>query len=154
MVQRLRWWVIPGSLVVLARVVTLPSGEAAVLPAAPARDAVAFAERAVLQDASGTRSGVLPFETVPQAAFVITLPAALVGQRGHKQVWRRVEGAREALPWLTLQPRVRDDGTLPMTGLQAGRYDVELRFSEPAFRGDDLVVPGTWAPAAAAAPVR
>lgn len=154
MAERLRWWVIPGSLVVLARVVTLPVADESAAAVNMPHEAVAFPERAVVQDASGTRSGVLDFATVSERAFVIRLPVALAGQRGHLQVWRRIEGAREATPWLTLQPRVRDDGTLPMTGLQAGRYDLELRLGSESFHGSDVVVPGTWAPAALAAPVR
>ena len=154
MAERLRWWVIPGSLLVLARVLTLANEPNDAPAVAVPQEAVAFAERAVLQDASGTRSRPLDFANVPQQAFVITLPVALAGQRGHMVVWRRLAGAREATPWLTLQPRVRDDGTLPMTGLLAGRYDVELQFGAQTFRGDDLQAPGSWAPAAAAAPAR
>lgn len=146
MAERIRWWLIPGALVVLVRVVTLDSP---VVPAATPRAAAAEASHrgglVVLQEASGHRSK--PVE-IPHSskALLVTLPAERIGQRAVMTIWRRHGGLREQEPWLVLQPRVRRDGTVPIAGLPAGRYDLEMVFSDghgsPRWLANDAHVPG------------
>jgi len=126
MADRLRWWVIPGALVVMARVVTLESGEAA-----PHTGTVeATSSRAV----PAAREAIGPTLRVPLAAtavgtkqaFVLELPATLAGRRVETRVWRGGE-AHRGEPWLQFTSTVRPDGTVPIAGLAAGRYDVEVQ---------------------------
>lgn len=122
MADRLSWWVIPGALVVLMRVATLTGDEA---PAtAPAADAVVAPAQVVVRDAAGKRSRPIPMAGLLAKTLLITLPATCAGETVALTVWRRIDGRREATPWLTLAPRVRADGTLPFAGLAAGCYDV------------------------------
>lgn len=149
MVQPLRWWVIPGALVVLARVVTLGDAPApaatpgAALPPAPLADVAAPAGPVVVRDASGHRRG--PFALGVAGALVLSLPAECAGQRVQLTLWRRAATGREASPWLVAEPHVRADAVLPIAGQPAGRYDVEVRLGEgPAQRlqRNDVTLPG------------
>lgn len=146
----LQWWLIPGALIVLARVVTLggaaADGEG---PAGAAQEASQpmgqpMGEIAVL-DAAGRRTGPAAVEL--GGAVIVSLPPALGGQRGRMTVWRRIDGRRETTPWLELRPRVRSDGTIPIAGLPTGRYDLAIEFGDgnsPArFVAADAPVPGT-----------
>lgn len=130
MADRLRWWVIPGALVVMARVVTLDSGEATSPRAIPA-DATTERSAPAAQEASGGHLRVpLAATSVGTApAFVLELPATLAGRRVETRVWRAGE-AHQGEPWLHFTSTVRADGTIPIAGLVAGRYDVEV--SDPA----------------------
>lgn len=144
MVRPLQWWVIPGALVVLLRVVTLDGASTGDRgPGAPAEASAPMAEVAVL-DAAGRRLG--PSEVDFGGAAIVALPAEYGGRRGRMTVWRRLDGRREATPWLDLRPRVRGDGTIPIAGLAGGRYDLELEFRDAApvarFVATDAVVPG------------
>jgi hypothetical protein len=149
--SRLRWWVIPGALIVLARVVTLdgpvPDGDSSI------EDAVAAEERVIVQDASGSRA-VLPLGGVAAQALVIDVPADLAGERVTLTLWRRLDGRREAKAWMDAQPRVRRDGTLRIAGVAPGHYDVKVVAGERSFARDDVAAPGTLSFAASAAPVR
>lgn len=147
MVQPLRWWVIPGALVVLARVVTLGDADAAPPAPAPAPAAAPLVEAAagpvVVRDASGNRGG--PLTLGVDGALVLSLPAQCTGQRVSLTLWKRSAAGREAQPWLVAEPRVRADAVLPIAGQPAGRYDVEVRYGEgPAQRlqRNDVALPG------------
>ena len=146
MADRLSWWVIPGALVVLARVVTLGSEPAS--DAAVARDATAAADQVVLQDASGRRSGPVSWGSLAAAALVVTVPGDLAGQQATVAIWRRFDGVREAEVWLTFDAKVRDDATIPIAGLAAGRYDLQITFASTGivrrFATQDAVAPGAW----------
>ncbi len=141
MADRLRWWVIPGALLVLVRVVTLGGDRLASAPVVPVAADAAPVATAV--DASASRRR-LPQQALPGGAIVVHAPAALAGQRGDLRIWRRLDGQREAQPWLTCRPRVRDDGTLPFTGLAAGRYDFVFTVAGgTSWSADDVAVPGS-----------
>lgn len=148
MAERLRWWVIPGALLVLARVVTWGDAAVADMHAKAGSatsspiEAVAFAERAVLQDASGTRTAPRDLPAAREA-FVLQAPASRAGQRGELVLWLCIDGGRDPRPWLTAKVRVREDGTLPMAGLQAGTYDVELRFPDGTLTVCGACAPGS-----------
>jgi len=125
--ERLRWWVLPGAIVVLLRVVTLgDSGHDAPPPGAPVEASASGGTVAVLE-ASGRRS---PPQTLPlttATAFVVGVPERHRGQRGEMTLWRRIDGQREAGAWLTLRPRVKADGTIPIAGL-GGADPLKLLF--------------------------
>jgi len=146
MAERLRWWVIPGAVVVLLRIVTLDSGAAAPPPATSAVPDSAVGP-VVVRDATGQRSAprMLPVHD----AFVLRLPSDWAGQRVQMRAFRRIDGAADASPWFTASPRVRSDATLPIAGMQAGRYDVEIVTGEGTarreLRGSDLALPGSHA---------
>lgn len=126
MADRLRWWVIPGALVVMARVVTLESGDAATPAEVPVE---ASSERAApaAQDASGPTLRVPLAATAvgTKQAFVLELPATLAGRQVETTVWRAGD-AHRGEPWLHFTSTVRSDGTIPVAGLAPGRYDVEV----------------------------
>lgn len=151
--NRLRWWVIPGAMIVLARVVTLGGQDGGAATGTP-EDAVALPAAVAALDASGRRV-LLPMAELAAQALVVTVPEDLAGGRVTMTAWRRLGGEREGTPWLTARPRVRSDATLPIAGLPAGRYDVKLVFGDGeaarTFVRDDIAVPGalTFVPGAA-----
>ena len=150
--NRLRWWVIPGAMIVLARVVTLDAhGHTEGVTAVD--DAVAAPSRVIAQDASGSRAE-LPLGELASQALVIGVPADLAGERVTLTLWRRVEGKREAKPWLDAQPRVRSDASLKVAGVAAGSYDVQVVAGERTLARDAVEVPGTVTFTAAATPAR
>lgn len=146
MADRLGWWVIPGALVVLARVVTLgpavPQDDAVALDASLANDAV------VLQDASGRRSAPVSWSALTGNALVVTVPRDLVGEEGTLTIWRRLDGQLEREPWLRFEAKVRDDATIPVAGLSAGAYDLRLTFAQGGtvrtFATQGATAPGAW----------
>lgn len=141
MADGLRWWVIPGALVILARAVTLPPREATVPVAPAAASRSDDAQLVRVQDASGSRQELtLPVPTA-QALFV-DCPAILATRRVDMVIWRRIDGVREAEPWLRLRPRVRTDHIVPIAGLPAGHYDVEVRCDEQVFMAQGVSMPG------------
>lgn len=146
MADRLRWWWIPAGLIVLIGTVALPSGPAAAPALQAARDAVALADRAVLQDATGRRTAARPLGSLQAGAFVVGLPAAGRGQRGTMTLWRRFDHGRDPTPWLTFPAGGRASGTVPIAGLAAGRYDVqftvEIDGRQQRFVAADAAVPG------------
>lgn len=159
MADRLSWWVIPGALVVLTRVVTLdaspdPGTRSTVREATHAEDVV------VLQDAAGRRSKPVAWSTLTATALVVQLPATTAGNTVQVRVWRH--GARSgaqsrSAPWLQVEVAVREDGTVPIAGLAAGRYDVRVSAAAgQQFEAADVAAPGSCEPSlhAAAAPVR
>jgi hypothetical protein len=137
--ERMRWWVIPGALVVLLRVVTLegPGGGTGQSP-----DGADDTTAAVLRDAtgsSGSKAGVA------EAACIVSLPAEQIGLRGVMTIWRRLDGEREHTPRLVLRSRVRSDATVPVAGLANGRYDLEMVFGDGSgrhFTASNVQVPG------------
>ena len=149
--NRLRWWVIPGAMIVLARVVTLGGSEHD--GEFVAVDAVAAPERVLATDAAGSRAA-LPFDELTAKALVIAVPAELAGERVALTLWRRVDGKREAQPWLAAQPHVRADATLRIAGTPAGTYDVKVVGGERSFARDGVAAPGSVSFAASAAPAR
>jgi hypothetical protein len=128
MAERLSWWVIPGALLVLWRVVLLETPAGVVEGPAPVVQAPAAVDVArgpvIVRDASGVRStpSKLPIEN----ALVLYLPLECVGQRVQLSMWRQLDGVREAKPWLEATPRVRADALLPIGGQPAGLYDLEV----------------------------
>lgn len=144
MADRLRWWVIPGALLVLARIVTLEPRAAADGAAGDGEPDSAMVVQ--IQDASGSRHmAVLP--VAAEKALFVQCPAHFAGQRIELVIWRRIDGEREATAWLRAQPNVRHDHVVPMAGLPAGRYDVEVRLRDEHLQANDVAVPGTALPA-------
>ena len=134
----MRWWVIPGALLVLLRVVTL---EGPVSGIERSRDGADEASAIVLREAMGSpgKAGVV------DAACIVSLPADQIGNRGVMTVWRRLDGQRERTPRLVLRSRVRSDATVPVAGLARGRYDLEMVFGEGPgrhFAASNVQVPG------------
>lgn len=156
MADRLSWWVIPGALVVMARVVTLGTVDAAPADAVALEAAVA-ADSVVLQDASGRRAGPLAWSSLTANALVVTVPPDLIGELGTVTIWRRLDGGLERAAWLTFDARVRDDATIPIAGLSAGAYDLQLTFAAGGtvrrFATQNVPAPGVWT-IAEPAPVR
>lgn len=133
----MRWWVIPGALVVLLRVVTLEGTGGETWQPDDADDVEGVV---VLQDATGSSGG-----RVAEAACIVSLPREQIGLRGVMTVWRLLEGEREPTPRLVLRSRVRSDATVPVAGLAKGRYDLEMVFGEGPgrhFAASDVEVPG------------
>ena len=150
MADRLRWWVIPGALVVLCYVVV--QGDAATrrpLPGPALPVAAPLGETAagpvVVRDAAGRRSEPLVLPTA--GALVLQLPTEFAGEPVTLTLWRRTAAGREASPWLTATPKVRDDAVLPLGGQPAGRFDVEVVHGSGSLAqrllATDVVVPGT-----------
>jgi hypothetical protein len=139
MEQRLHWWAVPGAMFVLLHVLSWESGGQSANDRTPV-DAAA-SRPAVVIEASGSRIAAM---TAPGSALFVTLPPEFAGQRGEMTIWRRIDGVREETPWLSLRPRLRSDGTLPIAGLLAGQYDLELRFPEGGgeFVAVDVQAPG------------
>jgi hypothetical protein len=79
----------------------------------------------VARDASGRRQ-LLPFGGFAQQALVLELPAGCAGRRATVRLFRRRGEARDPRPWIEAHPTVRADGTVPMAGVVAGAYDVEV----------------------------
>jgi hypothetical protein len=147
MAERMRWWVIPGAMVVLLRVVTLDGPRADTLSSRDMAEQAAADGLVVLQDASGQLSGAAGPGAAEAEACIVSLPADRKGLRGVTTVWRRLDGERERAPWLVLRSRVRSDATVPMPGLGKGRYDLEMVFGDGQaggrFVAQDVAVPGT-----------
>jgi hypothetical protein len=153
MADRLSWWVIPGALVVLARVATLVGGDSA-NGRAGALDAPANLDPVVLQDATGHRSVARSWNTLTTNALVLALPAGHSGEQATVTLWRRRSGEVEATAWLTFPAKVRDDGTIPVGGLDAGQYDVRAVFAAggETCSASDVAAPGQCSLSTAAAP--
>lgn len=126
MADGLRWWCVPAGLIVLIGTVALPGGGGNSSAVQLAQEAVAPTDLVVLRDATGRRTAPRPLATLQAGAFVVVLPASCRGQRGTLTLWRRTEQGREASPWLEFPAGGRDDGTVPIAGLAAGRYDVQF----------------------------
>ena len=145
MAERLRWWVIPGAVVVLLRIVTLESGPGPALRAATGSSPVTSVGPVVARDASGQRSAAMLL-SVPDA-FVLRLPGDWAGLRVDMRAWRCIDGVRDATPWFTAAPRVRRDAILPIAGMQRGSYDVEITTGEGSARRElralHLAMPGS-----------
>lgn len=149
MADRLRWWVIPGALVVMARVVTLDHAPAATEVPTHVVPATAPAKASKVLEASGRRVRADALPAFGEQALVVRVPTELAGQRVEMTVWRRGTEGREAKAWLVFAPRVRDDATIPIAGLAAGRYDLVLRCDGEApgnagrvFAADGITAPG------------
>lgn len=132
----------PAALLVLLLVLQMtampaPSAEAPAPRAEARKDHPAPAllrpGRVALQDASGRRSA--PWQLpAASAALVLDLGQAWQQQRVSVRLWRRDEdGNRQQPAWLTATPRVRSDGRLPIGGIAAGRYDVEVEAGGSTF---------------------
>ena len=152
MAARPKWWVIPGALLVLLRLLTLDAPAPAAGPnampavasprAAQPAPAAAAPLAPAAREASGRRQLELPLG-LADGALVLVMPAERRGERVALTIWRRVGGAREAEAWLQGRPKVRADGTLPIAGLAAGHYDVEVRTDD----GRRFAANGVAAPA-------
>ena len=152
MATRLAWWTIPATVVVLVRVVTLepkakvePHQAPSVVAAAEvAAEPVSAVEHVVLRDATGARTG--PVRFAREEALVLQLPKALGRQRVDFTLHRYLLDQDEPSLWLHGTPRPRSDGTLPILGLPAGRYALELVWTENGSRHrvvrPDIRVPG------------
>lgn len=147
MADRLSWWVIPGALLILLRVATWT--DAGTGPANPGAGAGTEPGTVVVREASGRRLRAVPVADWTAGAFVVALPKACAGQVATMTLWRRVDGARERSPWLSLQPTVRADSTIPIAGLAAGCYDVVVSFgtgpARQTFAANGAQVPGDLA---------
>lgn len=157
MADRLRWWVIPAALLVMARVVTL--GEPALdqpTPVVPATGKV-LGKQAHEASAARVRLPADQIDTADERAFVVALPGEFAGARARCTLWRHTANGRAAAPWLTFTSTVRDDGTVPISGLAAGHYDVAVQLPhggrDVQFAVDDAVAPGR-ATLATPAPLR
>jgi hypothetical protein len=139
MAQRLAWWGIPSATAVLATVLCFGSAGVTSLPSSPppatasplppnVAPTPSLAARAVLQDASGNRSGVQDLAELAAGAFVLEFPVSCRGHRCEVVIWRASEGKRDDTPFRRCRPTIRSDGTLPIAGLPAGCYDLEATF--------------------------
>jgi hypothetical protein len=139
--ERLRWWVLPGAMIVLLRVVTLEQPDDAAAPRGTPVDANSGGFVAVLEGA-GHRSG--PVALSISEALVVSGPRQFAGTRCELTIWRRRNGVRESAPWLELRPLLPADAELPIAGLPAGRYDLELRTGDAGtvLTADDVAAPG------------
>lgn len=138
------WWIVPVSL--LALVLFLEQSyylQPPAAPAAAATEAVARPGLVVLQDASGRRSQ--PWHpAAASAVLMLDFGVQLRQQRVSVTLWQlQADGTRQQPAWLALEPRLRRDGTVPIAGLPAGSYDVEVEVG----RGG----PGAWRAGATAA---
>lgn len=156
MADRLRWWLIPAALLVMARVVTLGEPAEATRPAVPATGKL---QQKQVHEATAPRLHLRSdqLDTAVERAFVVAVPTDFAGLRAKVTLWRRSANGREGTPWLAFTSTVRDDGTVPISGLAAGRYDVAVQLptagEETTFAVDDAVAPGRAA-MTAAAPLR
>lgn len=147
MADRLSWWVIPGALFILLRVATWTDAGGGTAN----RSAGVGAEPGpvVVREASGRRLRAVPAADWSASAFVVALPKAFAGQVATMTLWRRVDGVRERSPWLSLQPTVRGDATIPIAGLAAGSYDVVVSFgagpARQSFAANGAQAPGDLA---------
>ena len=138
MAGELRWWVIPGALVVLLGVLSLGD-----TPREPAPNGAGANELAARVDGGPRQPLTLAGQI--ERALLLKFGDRFKDQRIDMRIWRRLDGHREAQPWLTLRPRVRADGTIPMAGLTAGRYDIEVKAANgDKLVADDVAVPGTF----------
>lgn len=129
MANGLRWWVIPGALLVLlgtllrigdTRTATATGGKApspALAPVAELPDSVE------IREASGSRAR-LNLRAAQSGAFVLDFGEGAAARGVALTIWRRDDAGGRAL-WSELRPTVRGDGTVPMLGVPAGDYDVE-----------------------------
>ncbi|MFM1872817.1 MAG: hypothetical protein RL398_2239 [Planctomycetota bacterium] len=138
MAERLRWWVIPGAVLVLARVVTLPPRDVSVLPS----EATAKATFVVARDAAGHRQP-LALPATSARALRLSLPTELVGERVQVVLWRLQDGVREPAEWLRFSCTLRPDALVPILGLPAGEYDVEAEAAGRAFLAVGAAMPDT-----------
>lgn len=144
-----KWWWSPAALLLLLGVLTLVEREPAAGPeragppstnASPA--GVVPGDQVIVRDASGRRAQL---GLAPTQALILSFPDELRGQRVTMQVFRRIDGEREDAPWLTLTPRVRADGTIPMAGMAAGDYVVEVAHGDVALPPAFVTAPGRHA---------
>jgi hypothetical protein len=149
MANRLSWWMIPASVVVLVRVVTLPVQSVEPEPAAPPPlgEMVAlpspFAEtiapieasfptgKVMLQGADGTRTGPLALPVAE--GMVLRLSPHVVGQEVRFSIRRYAGGEPESEPWISGSTCLRPDATIPILGLGPGRYRVRVRWWNQAW---------------------
>jgi len=147
----IKWWWSPAALLLLLLlgVLTLVEREPAAGPeragprstdASPA--GVVPGDQVIVRDASGRRAQL---GLAPTQALILSFPDELRGQRVTMQVFRRIDGEREVAPWLTLTPRVRADGTIPMAGMAAGDYVVEVTHGDVALPPALVTAPGRHA---------
>lgn len=141
MADRLSWWVIPGALVVLTRVVTLVGDEPGHAPVAVPREASAKADPVMLRDASGRRSPPLSWSALTASSVVLTVPGTKPGDRGALTMWPLPAG-RAAAPAVTAVVPVRDDGTIALGGIAPGCYEVQVVFGGQAFTSTAVTAPG------------
>lgn len=152
----MRWWLIPAALLVMARVVTLGEPAEATLPAVPATGKL---QQKQVHEATALRLHVRSdqLDTAAERAFFLAVPAEFAGLRAKVTLWRRSANGRENTPWLVFAATVRVDGTVPISGLAAGRYDVAVQLptagEATTFAVDDAMAPGR-ADMTAAAPLR
>lgn len=157
MADRLRWWVIPAALLVMARVVTLGEPSLEQQPLVVPATGKPHGKQVHEASAARVRLPADRIDTTDERAFVVALPGEFAGARARCTLWRHMANGREAAPWLTFTSTVRDDGTVPISGLAAGRYDVAVAVphggNDVQFAIDDAVAPGR-ATMAAPAPLR
>jgi hypothetical protein len=157
MADRLRWWVIPAALLVMARVVTLGEPSIDQQPLVVPATGKTHGKQAHEATAARLRLPADQLDTAAERGFVVALPSEFAGVRARCTLWRRAANGREAAPWLTFTSTVRDDGTVPISGLAAGHYDVVVRVPnggrDVEFAVDDAVAPGRAA-MATPAPLR
>lgn len=139
MADRLRWWVIPGAVLVLARVVTLPPRQEDAAAQVPATARAAFV---MARDAAGHRQP-LALPATSARALRLSLPTELVGERVQVVLWRLQDGVREPAEWLRFSCTLRPDGIVPILGLPAGPYDVQAEVAGRAFLAVGAAMPDT-----------
>ena len=157
MADRLRWWVIPAALLVMARVVTLGEPALDQQPSAVPATGKAHGKQAQEATAARVRVPADQLDTAGERAFVVALPSEFAGSRARCTLWRRTANGRDSAPWLAFTSTVRGDGTVPISGLAAGHYDVAVQLPhggrDVQFAVDDAVAPGR-ATMATPAPLR
>lgn len=88
----------------------------------PANAAIAVPTHVRLRVGDGPVSKPMPNPVLGKAALLLRFPVACEGVMTALVV-ERVEGSVRK-PWLSLEVRVRPDGTLPLLGLEPGAYVV------------------------------
>ena len=150
MANGLRWWVIPGAMFVLLGVLTLGqkgAAESGSRPGGAVVDVDARAREVAAREATIRRQRWRLVDEFDRG-LIMKFRSELAEQRVGMQIWQRIDGRRQAEPWLSLRPRVRADGTIPMAGLTAGCYDIEVELAS----GERLVAECVEAPGIIAFP--
>lgn len=109
------WLLVPAGLCLATAVVRHGQDSAPAAPAAPGRAAATPV------------AGGLPAPAPGAAVLRLSFPAAWAGQQIDLTVHRlcAAGGAATETEWLSLSPRVRADGSLPIQGLPEGSYRLE-----------------------------
>jgi hypothetical protein len=112
------------------------------------------ADVVMARNASGQRQPLAFGPAFAAQALILVMPTSFAGKNVDVTLWRRLDGQREAEPWISMRPLVRSDATLPMAGIVPGLYDIEVGLpDEPHLLVEAAASPGEVS-FVAATPVR